>query len=69
MTTAGKEVDLGDLMVVKFVLGGRLDLGSSLPTVASNCDSEKEISPYSSAEMGWGAGVCTRPFWSLFDMH
>lgn len=44
-------------MVVKFVPGGQLDLGSSLPTVASNCDSEKEISPYSSAEMGWG-GRC-----------
>lgn len=44
MTVAGKEVDLGDLVVVKFVSGGRLDLSSSLPTVASNCDSEKEIS-------------------------
>lgn len=62
MTVAGKKVDLGGLMVVKFVSGGQLDLGSSLPTVASNCDREKEISPYSSAEMGWVTGVCTCPF-------
>ena len=42
----GKEVGLGDLVVVKFLSGSQLDLGSSFATIASNCCTEKEISPF-----------------------
>lgn len=47
---AGKEVGLGDLMVVKFLSRSQPDLGSSFATIASNCDTEKETSARSSAE-------------------
>lgn len=37
-------------MVVEFLSGSQLDLGSSFATIASKCDTEQEISPCSSAE-------------------
>lgn len=40
------KVGLGELVVVKFMFMGKLDLGSSFATIASSCDTEENIRPH-----------------------